>query len=53
MSILLKLGSEGNEVKALTRLLQSRGRLAEETSRFDGGVKTAVLGCARVQDSMS
>jgi hypothetical protein len=44
MSILLKLGSKGNQVTALTRKLVARGHLGQASNTFDGRVRTAVMG---------
>jgi hypothetical protein len=44
MNTFLKLGQEGPDIEALTRLLVERGFLATVSSRFDARVKTAVMG---------
>lgn len=44
MSILLKLGSKGSEVVALTEKLIAFGHLAQSSNLFDHRVKTAVMG---------
>ena len=44
MNTFLKLGQEGQDIEALTKLLVQRGFLSTVSSRFDARVKTAVMG---------